>query len=453
MRSCPPVKNRIASGEVSKMGWKKSAALLSLMAWLLFIGTPSSAQQLLDRIVAVVDDEIILLSELKLQLQLARWEQQMASPKTRTQTEELKRELLERMIDDRVLLAKAKEDSIEVRRSEVKKALTAQIEELTDRFGSKEALNAQLESQGLNLGELKRRYRRDIRDQLLKEKLMRTKMAGINVSRREVEEFYKTHRDSLPKQEEAIKISHILLRASPGEEVVARALEKIRAILEDVRSGADFAELARKYSEDQATAENGGDLGFFRRGDFGLPKFEEVAFSLQPGEVSDIVKTRLGYHLIKLEEKRGDQIRVRHILVKAMPTEKDKEGIKQRIERLREKILAGEDFATVAREYSEDAKTRAKGGELGWFLVEQIPPQFKPIITDLKVGEVSQPVRSSLGYHLIRLDDRQEHRRLTLDRDWETVENLARQEKVRREFERWLKELREEIYVDVRLKG
>lgn len=426
---------------------------VTILFLVICLSSTLSAQQLLDRIVAVVDNEIILLSELNLQVQLYLWEQRMPSPEVKVNLEELKREMLERMIDDKVLLAKAKEDSIEVGGSEVEKVLEAQLEELINRFGSEEALQVQLERQGLSLRDFKRRYRREIRDQLLKEKLMRAKMANITISRREVEEFYRTHRHRLPEQKEAVKLSHILVRVHPSQEAMLKALDKIHSIREQLRAGVDFAELARRYSEDPATAPNGGDLGWFSRGDFRLPELEEAAFRLQPGQVSEIIRTKLGYHLVKVEERRGDRVRVRHILIRVGPGTVDQERAHQKAEELWQRFQAGEDFATLAREYSEDQQTAPQGGELGWFLVEQIPFQFREPITHLKPGQVSPPVKSEFGYHLIRLDAKRERRKLTLERDWETIAELARQDKMRQEFEKWIKELRKEIYIDVRLSG
>lgn len=410
-----------------------------------------AGQQVIDRIVAMVDEEIILLSELELALQQTIIQFELNPQEDAARIEQLKLDLLERLIDEKVLLVKAKEDTIVVKDSEVERTLENRIAQTISQYGSEETFTRELQNYGLTIKDLKKRYREEIRNDLLAQRVMQSKIAEIDIARREVEEFYQTHRDSLPEQEEAVRLAHLLLEIKPGEEVKRQARERIQEILEEARLGASFIELAKQYSEGPS-GPSGGDLGFFGPGTM-VPEFETAAFALEAGEVSDVVETQFGYHIIKLEEKRDDEIRVRHILIQTETSPEDEERTKAEIATLQRRIEAGEDFTALAQEYSDDPTTAPGGGELGWFYVAQIPPLFKTEIESLDVGQVSHPINSEFGYHLITILERREGGPLTLEGDWDMIKSMAKQEKVRSQFQAWLKELREEMYVDVRVEG
>jgi peptidyl-prolyl cis-trans isomerase SurA len=406
-------------------------------------------QQTIDRIAAMVDEEIILLSELELALQQAIIQLELKPQEDAAQIEKLQTNLLDRMIDEKVLLVKAKEDTIEVKDSEVERTLESRIQQTIAQYGSAEVFEGELQKYGLTIKDLKKRYREEIRNELLAQRVMQSKIAKIDIARREVEAFYQTHKDSLPEQQEAVHLAHLLLEVKPGDDVKREARERIEEILEEARLGASFIELAKQYSEGPS-GPSGGDIGFFGPGTM-VPEFEEAAFALEVGEISDVVETQFGYHIIKLEEKRGEEIRVRHILIQMESSPEDEERTKDEIVALQKRIEAGEHFETLAQEYSADPTTSTKGGELGWFYVAQIPDLFKSEIESLDVGEVSNPIQSEFGYHLITILERREGGALTLEQDWDMIKGLAKQEKVRSQFQSWLKDLRKEMYVDVRL--
>lgn len=408
-----------------------------------------SSQQVIDRIVAVVDEEIILISELDLALHQAIIQFELDPQKDAETIEKLTADLLDQMIEEKVLLVKAKEDTIEVKDSEVERALENRIQQTIEQYGSEDSFDKELQKYGLTVKDLKKRYREEIRNKLLAQKVMQSKVSEIDISRREVEEFYQTFRDSLPEQQEAVRLAHLLMEVQPGGEVKQMARERIQEILEEARQGANFAELAKTYSEGPSGA-MGGDLGFFGPGTM-VPEFEKAAFALDVGEISHIVETQFGFHIIKLEEKREDEIRVRHILIKMETGPEDEERTEEEIADVKERSDQGENFATLVKEYSDDPTTAAKGGELGWYYVAQIPPLFKTEIESLDVGQVSDPIKSEFGYHLITILERKEGGPLTLEEEWDTIKGLAKQEKVRKQFQTWLKELRQEMYIDVRL--
>ncbi len=406
---------------------------------------------MLDRIVAVVESEIILLSELDFTLQQAIAQMGLDPARDEEKIARLKAELLDNMIDEKILLVKAKEDTIQVKDSEIERTMETRLQQNVERYGSEEAFNRELQKYGLTYKDLKKRFWQEIQNELLAQKVMQSRISEIDVSRREIENFFQTYQDSLPERQEAVHLAHLLMEIQPGEEVKAKALERIQSILAEARAGTDFAELAVKYSE-CPSGPSGGDLGFFGPGTM-VPEFETPAFALNAGQISEPVETPFGYHIIKMEEKKDDQIRVRHILIKTETGPGDDELTKEAMLSLKDRMEKGEDFATLAREYSDDPTTAPKGGELGWFVVSQIPPLFKDEIDSLEVKKPSNPVKTEFGYHLVTILERRQGGRLTLQDDWETIKEMARQHKSQTEFDAWLKELRANMHVDIRLEG
>ncbi|HHJ52459.1 MAG TPA: parvulin peptidyl-prolyl isomerase, partial [Caldithrix abyssi] len=288
-----------------------------------------------------------------------------------------------------------------------------------------------------------------LKEQMMVEQVRAKKLRGTRVSRREVEEFYKTYKDSLPIQEATVDISHILLQVKPSEEAQKAAYEKAKMILEKIKAGEDFSELARKYSEDPASAKRGGDLGMINRGDF-VPEFENAAFKLRDGQISGIVKTQFGYHIIKMIERRGEKIHCQHILIQVMPTKEDELRTIEKLKEIRQRALNGEDFSKLALEYSDDENVSKDLGHLGEFEVDKLAlPQFKAVVQKLKVGEISMPFKTDYGYHIVKLNARKERRKLTLENDWQKIEEYALNHKMEMEYKKWIEELKKSVPIEI----
>ena len=414
----------------------------------LFSSVRLHSQEVLDRIVAIVGDHIILQSEV-LQYSFSMAAQMgLDLQKDPAKAEQLRQQTLENLIIQKVMLEKARQDSVEVSDKQVDAFLEQQIEQMIQQIGSKEKLEQYF---GMTLREIRREFRKDVEERLLVEALQERKAREIQITRREVEEFYETYRDSLPELKASVKIRHILrpIEASTSAEEVAR--RKIQEIKRRLENGESFEELARQYSQDPGSASRGGDLGMLERGDL-VREFEEVAFALQPGEISDIVKTRFGFHIIKLEEKIGEKIHPKHILIRLDSSEEDERYTLQKIKLIKAKIESGElTFEEAAAKFSKDEQTASKGGDLGWFEIDQFQiPAFKEAIEGLKVGEISEPIKTRFGYHIIRLDARRPARKLNIKDDWEQIENWALGIKRQRELQQWMAELKKEFYIEVK---
>lgn len=417
---------------------------------LLFLSAPAlRSQEVMDGIVAVVDKEIILQSELLSQVQLYALQNKIEL-RTQEEVKRLQRELLDRMIDDKLLLVQAEKDtSLRVTDREVSEALDQHIQQIRQQFPSREEYERQLAKEGFTELKLRRKYKEEVKNQILKEKLVDARLRQVKLSNMEVREFYQAHKDSLPKRPESLRLAHLLVSVQPSEATVEAKKSLASRVLELASSGVDFSQLAREYSDDPSS-ERGGDLGFFSPGDM-VPEFELALSALKPGEISGLVKTQFGYHIIKLEQRAGEKLKARHILFMLRPSQEDEAAAFRLADSLYHLVQTGSVFSELARSFSDDPDSREAGGELGWYAVEDLTPQFREAVRGLKVGEVSQPARSEFGYHLLKVLDWQEARYLSLEEDWEQLKEMAKRAKVNRQLASWLKEIRTRYYVEVKL--
>jgi peptidyl-prolyl cis-trans isomerase SurA len=230
---------------------------LIIICTLIFISKIYS-QNVLDKIVAVVDNEIILQSELDFQTNLLALQQRIDPSKP-----DIKKQILNQMIEEKLLYAKAKLDSITVTDDEVSRQVNYRIDMFVQQYGSKEKVE---QVYGMSIEKIKRELRDDVRKYLMAETLKQKKFGSVDITRREVEEFFNDYKDSLGLIPEKFKIAHIFINPKAGEEVKLQAKQRALAILDSIRAGKDFAEMAKKYSDDPGSAAQGGDLGFTKRG-------------------------------------------------------------------------------------------------------------------------------------------------------------------------------------------
>jgi peptidyl-prolyl cis-trans isomerase SurA len=419
---------------------------LAVALWSLLLPVAVSAQETLDKIAAVVDNEVILLSEVDAQVQFF-----VLNNRLDPNTPGLREQVLESMITEKLILAKAIEDSVTVTDEEVQQQLDAVIQQRIQQVGSESRLE---ELYGMPLSRIRREFRDDMRKQLLAQRLRQQKFGGLQVGRFEVEEFYRTYRDSLPRVPEEVQLAHIFVTPRMSDADKAGARELLLRLRDSILAGADFAEMARRYSQDPGTASQGGDLGLVRRGQF-VSEFESAVFALQEGQLSDIVETQFGLHLIQLQERRGDAVRVRHILLRIRTSGSEEDSARAFLGRLRVRALAGESFADLAREYSEDKDTKALGGNLGSFELDQLEGDLKAAIQPLREGEITEPValtRGSVsGFQIVLVKRRTPAHAMTLEGDYQRLEVLALNAKQFREYQQWVDELKSRIYWQTRL--
>jgi peptidyl-prolyl cis-trans isomerase SurA len=405
-----------------------------------------------DKIAVVVGDQVILASELANQLQLTAF-QTGQRPKTEEEIRLFQKRVLEQMISDQLFLAEAKKDTtITVRPSEVQQALDEHIARVIENFGSEDRFIEALNQEGMTLRDLKRQYEQDIENNLLRQRYIQKKLYTVSVSRVEVERFYQEFKDSIPEQPEGVRLAHILLDITPSSKIEDSVKVQAERLRQQILDGADFAAVSSEYSSLGAGA-NGGDLGYVESGDM-VPEFARAAFKLDVGEISGVVRTEFGYHVIKCEGKRGDKSHLRHLLLAVQPSAEDTARTITLADSLIAVIQGGQDFAEIAKAYSRDDDSRAQGGELGWFALQNMPEGFAEAVSGWTTpGEVRGPVKSRFGVHILKLLDYQPGKVLTLEEDFDRIKDLARQDKTGRMVDEWIADLKSRTFIEYRLEG
>lgn len=407
-------------------------------------------RETVDKIVAVVGKEAITATELAAQIELVAF-QTNKKPTSQDEIKQFQIEVLEQMISDKLFLLEAQKDtSISIRTEEIDKALEEQIARIAANYESNEAFISRLSQEGLTLRDLQKRYRADIENQLLRQRHIQKKLYSVSVSKHEVEEFYRQFEDSIPTQPEATKLSHILLQIRPAYSVEDSVKQLAMSLRERIIGGEDFAALAVQYASLGAGA-NGGDLGFVSRDDV-VPEFSRAAFALNDGEISGAVRTQFGYHIIRLEGKRDDQARLRHILLAVVPSAQDTAATMALADSLIEEARSGTDFQELAKTFSTDDQSRAQGGELGWFATNQLPQDFvEPLQGWQTAGEIKGPILSQFGVHILKLLEYQSAKKLDLVGDFDQVKELARQDKTGKLVDKWIADIKDRTYIEYRL--
>ncbi len=406
---------------------------------------PGTAQ-VLDRVIAVVDNEVILESELNAQVQFFVY-----NNKLDPSTPGLKGQVLQSMINEKLILAKAIEDSVVVSDDEVQQQLDATIQQRIQQVGSEEKLS---ELYGMPISRIKREFRDEMRKSLLANRLQQQRFGVTQITRREVEEFFQQYKDSLGTIPEEVELAHIYMEPKFGQAARTIARQKLQVIIDSIKAGVDFGEMAKRHSQDPGSADQGGDLGLVRRGQF-VKEFESMVFSLKEKQISDMVETKFGIHVIELMERRGEAVHARHILIRVERTQADDDSVIALLNGIRSRSLAGESFASLAKKYSEDTETAPIGGSLGSAELGQIEKRFYSTVATLKEGEISEPVKLSSGgvdgYHIVMMKKRVPAHSPSLDQDYQRIESIALNFKKNREYTAWLEELKTKIYWQSRL--
>jgi peptidyl-prolyl cis-trans isomerase SurA len=348
------------------------------------------------------------------------------------------------------MLAQAILDSVAVTEEEVTRSLDQQFQNFVKQAGSEQQLE---KAYGKPVSRMKREFRPEMRKQLLIQKLRQQREQNLSVARREVEEFFEAYKDSLPKVPEEVDISHIFIVPKADTSLENKTRLQLTALRDSIVAGGDFADFARRYSQDPNGA-TGGDLGWAKRGVAFVPEFEEAVFALKEKEISPVVKTEFGFHLIQLLERRGESVHARHILLRTEKGPASDSATVHLLSALRDSIVQGRPLAEFARKYSEDEETKSIGGDLGQVSVDQLEADFSSVVKNLKSGEISQPhriaMKTSYGYQIVLLKKRVAAHSVNLADDFRRIEQMALYVKRNKMNAAWIEELKKSIYLDIR---
>jgi len=422
---------------------------LKLLGLILICVNSAFSQQVLDKIVAIVDDDIILESQITQTAYYMGMQIGVDPMKNPKQFQELKDSALENLINKSLLLIQAEKDTIEADQRQVDNYLQQDMQRIIQQVGGEDKIEATL---GMPMSKFRRTRREEIEKDLRVNAVRDQKLANITVSRREVEQFFKNHQDSIGTARESVDISHILVTTKPGQKAKEETYQKMKEIRKLIMDGQDLGELAGKYSEDPGSAMNKGDLGFVSRTSL-VREYAEAALKLNPGEISDIVESQFGYHIIRLEEKRGEKIHTSHILLSIKPNKEDELAAAQKIKEIHARLVEGADFNEMVKEFSEDESTNQQNGHLGNFEVDQLRNMAKEFVFALRgvePGHYSEPVKTQYGFHILKLNAKNEARQYTLETDWDLLEGMALEYKKQQELQKWITSIKEEVFVQVK---
>jgi len=423
---------------------------------LLLIGALTVACQLnvqaeevvkLDRIVAIVDQTVV--TEQELESRIATVTAQFKKQGTELPPEDiLRKQILERLITDTLQIQYAAQTGLKVDDNQLDKTIERIAEQnqmtLTE-------FSEALAKDGVSM----RKFRSDIRSEITIARLREREVDGrVNVSESEIDNFLTSQAANNENQDE-FEISHILIR-TPEEgatEDVQKAKAKVDTAVNELNTGKSFAKVSASFS-DAPNALEGGNLGW-KSGAQMPALFLDALKTMQIGDISPPLRSPNGFHVLKLTNKRGgnsplviQQTHSRHILIKLSEIMSEKEG-KQKMDNIKERLDNGEKFEVLARQYSEDS-TASNGGDLGWINPGDTVPQFEKAMNELKDNQISQPIRTQFGWHIIQVIERR-----TQDMSKEAARLKARQEirakKADEAYQDWIRELRDRAYVELRL--
>jgi len=425
--------------------------ILCFFLALIVTGKTRAQEIVVDRIIAVIGKNMILESEVE-----AQYLQLKMQGSIEGSASYAKCMIMENMLKDNLLLNQAELDSIVVADGDVERSLDQRLRYFISQFGSQEKLE---EYYGKSVIEIKEEFREMVKNYLLVEQVQNEITKNVFVTPSDVKAYYRSiPPDSIPLVSARVEMTQIIKTPPISMEQRVMIKEKLRDLRRRVVDGENFATLAILYSEDPGSAAKGGEIGFFGRGEL-YPEYEASAFKLKEGEISEIVETKAGYHIIQLIERKGDYINTRHILLMTKPSPLDLENARLALDTVLTKIRNGEiTFEDAALKYSDDPGKKSGGFMINtysgttWFEMDELEPQVSFVINKLEVGQISSPVPAKTeegqeAYRLIKLKSRIEPHRANLTDDYSLITEYALTYKKEQKIIEWVNQNVENAYI------
>lgn len=436
---------------------------ISLSIIVLFFSFVSFAQQpennpdVVDKVIAVVGQNMIKKSE----LETAYLQQKMNSNFIIENEYEKRCDILEGMLINKLMLHQAEVDSVEVTEDEVNREMDNRIRYMISAYGSQEMLEKQMRR---SLSEIKSYYKDVIKENIMIAQIEQKLTGSITVTPREVVDFYNSiPKDSLPTIEQEYVFSQIVKTPEVSEEEKERVKSKLNEYRDRILKGSKFSTIATLYSEDPASAKKGGELGFFSRGQM-VGEFENAAFALQDGEISPIIETKYGYHIIQMIERRGNQVNCRHILLQPKVTPQQLQEAYDQLEQIKKEIDNGEiTFEEAILKYSDDASKINEGLIINPYnasaifskdaINETISNVDKVDFESMKDGEITKPIRFktelSDAYRLIKINRKTDAHKVDLTLDYDKIQASALDNKKTEIIKEWANKRLKKTYVKI----
>ncbi|MRT93158.1 peptidylprolyl isomerase [Ancylomarina sp. 16SWW S1-10-2] len=423
------------------------------LALLAIVSTTSQAQDnSIDKIVAVVGDQVVLKSDVENRFI------QYKSQGYQSGSVDLKSEIFEDLLIEKLMIAQAQIDSIEVTEQEVESDLQRKVDMYIQRIGSKEKLEQYFKK---SIAEMKNELRDITRNDKIKQKMQAEITKNITATPAEVRDLYnKIPKDSLPTIPGEMQIQQITRSPKISDAEKDRIREKLRNFRDRITKGESFATLAVLYSEDPGSSQRGGELGFTPRANL-VPEFANEAFNLKPGKISKIVESEYGFHIIQLIDRKGERINVRHILLKPKVKQEDRVRATEVLDSIADMIRNDKiKFKEAAFYYSDDKDTKQNGGLIvnpnnasSKFTKESLAPSIAKVANTLKVGEISEAFlddqRGKETYKIIKIKSQTKPHKANLADDWSQFENMLKNKKQQAVLSKWISEKQKSTYISI----
>lgn len=413
-----------------------------------------SAQYIIDKVVAKVGGEIVLLSDIEDQISYIK-----SNGGTLTGDESC--QILNSVIAQKLIVHQAKLDSIEVLPAEVEAQLNYRFDNVLAQMNGDESFFE--EYYGADIQEMKNKYREDQKQQILLERMQQQLISNVRVTPEEVQQFYDgIPKDSLPFLNSEVEISELVYSPKVNKEESTKAETKLEEVREMIVSGKEtFQDMAKKYSMDGSAA-NGGDLGFAKRGMY-VPEFEAAAYPLKKDEISEVIESQFGFHIIQMIERRGNKINVRHILIKPEITFEDLSMAEEKANSIAQDIRTDSlKFAVAVRKYGDDDTQsfnnggRMKNPKTGntFFETADLSPEIYFAMESLELGGVTEPLEfttpaGETKYRIIKLDSRTNPHRVDIVTDYAKIQQIAKENKKNEILAEWIEDKYETTYIKV----
>ena len=418
----------------------------------------------LDAIAAMVNDEPVLASDVEEQLFLFLQKAQVQPDSAQIDT--LRRQVLDQLIDEKLVLAEAKKQNITVPPAEVQKQVESAIADAKQRYGGDAGFQEQLARENTTEARLRERYKSDVEKQMLEQQVVKKMFPKRTVPQADAEAYFLAHKDKFPKVPPQLHLQVIQIAPSADSAALKAGKEKIDGIRKRLVAGEKFAKVAAEVSDDPNTAKSGGDLGFFRRGQM-EPTIEDVAFGLANGKLSQPIHTVYGWHLIETMERdtvRGPngvdstgadgkpivEVHARHILVRVTPTDEDVQRSQTQAQNVRDQAAKGADFATLVKKYSTYRGPASPDGDVGFLSLASLQPSIGKGLEPLKVGEVSQVLPNAQGFNIFKVLEKKPERDYELAEIKQELPDAVAEAQFRDKYEAWLKTLRSKAQIEYR---
>ena len=411
-----------------------------------------SEDDVVDRVMAIVGDSIILQTEVQEELQRMAMSGGITLPDPGPELDQMMSQVLDQIVNRTLVLQEAARDTlIRIEESEIEDRVTSRINEVTQQFGGQSGLQQALEADGLNLAEYRDLLRTQVRQEQTQQLFLQRSLQGaptIELSEDDLLESFQEARGQLQQRPKIITFTQVVLKPTPSEMAEQSARSEADSVLGEIRSGGDFEELAQVHSDDIGSAELGGDLGWFRRGAM-VAEFDDAAFSMMDGQVSDIVETEFGYHIIKIERSRGGEKRGRHILVMPEMTEADIQTARYTASMVLEQVKNGEPMEILFARYSDAQAPDTI--PVPFDQIDELPPGYGVIATAV-ANEVLGPIeyqtaRGDVRIAVVKVEEVREAGAYTFE---DLRGQVAAQLQEQRQYARILEELRAKTHIEIR---